>query len=88
MRNSVTVQDQESIKPFSVTLVFVCAISGAFQLVGSMQDRNSTVQSNKGDWCVKFKQPVEGRERVRLSESEIKKEKAEDLNGPPITFMP
>lgn len=46
-----------------------------------MQVINSAVQSSKVDWCVKFKQPVEGGE----TEGEIKEEKAEDLNGPRIT---
>ena len=32
--NCVTVKDVESIKPYSLILIFVCAISGAFQLVG------------------------------------------------------
>ena len=72
----------ESIKPFSLTLFFVCTISGAFHPVGGMQVINSAAQSNKVDWCVKFKQLVGREEKTK---SEIKKEKAKSLNGPYIT---
>lgn len=71
MRYATAVLLLGSIKPFSLTLVSVCSISGAFHLVESTQGINSAAQSNKVDSCVKSKQPVEG----RATQTEIKKEK-------------
>ena len=52
-----------------------------FHLVGGLKVINSSVESCKVDWWVKFKQPLDGGETART----IRKKKANDLNYLSIT---